>query len=220
VLQTDVSPEDKTDYCDALSENKTKRSISVRGIHLARKATSGRLLGDSARCCRRLAPSPEIVKRIPSKGAFMATELDTATATAAPAVAAIPVIPESAPVLVAARKFDHERRMAKLAETPEWQAIGRRVQVILDVSLAKHDLAEVLREALNDFTDADIQKVTNGLLEDARIRRVVELYAIGTAEPIPEPVRIDAGTFGEPAAAISNPDAGASPLATASEIAS
>jgi hypothetical protein len=102
--------------------------------------------------------------------------------------------------------------LESLLATPEWHSLGANLKRLLTVALHTRNLPAVIEE-MHLTLDAGLQqKIAEDLLKIPAVRRVVDLYALGVAEPLPmtTPDRetvapstdvpvIDCGTFSDAA---------------------
>jgi hypothetical protein len=75
--------------------------------------------------------------------------------------------------------------LEELSATAEWKSLGPNLKRLMALALQTRNLPAVIDE-MQPNLDAEVQrKIAEDILRMPAVRRVVDLYALGVAEPLP-----------------------------------
>jgi len=75
--------------------------------------------------------------------------------------------------------------LEELSATPEWKSLGPNLKRLLALALQTRNLPAVI-DQMHPTLDAELQhKIAEDLLRMPAVRHVVDMYALGVAEPLP-----------------------------------
>jgi hypothetical protein len=78
-----------------------------------------------------------------------------------------------------------EISLEELSATPEWKSLGGHLKRLLLQALQSRNLVAAIHE-FNPRLDTEIQQqLAENLLREPAVRRVIDLYALGIAVPLP-----------------------------------